>query len=98
MTAGQTLYGRNCQNCHGAQGEGGAGERLVGSPVVASVAGVVNQMLLGAVEHGMPPFNRLSDADLAAIATYVRNSWGNSHGGVTAEQVAQIRLTATPAE
>jgi len=30
------------------------------------------------MNHGMPPFGSLSDDVIAAIATYVRNSWSNS--------------------
>ena len=40
----------------------------------------------------MPPFGHLSDADVAAIATYVRNDLGNKVGdSVTAEQVKKLR-------
>jgi mono/diheme cytochrome c family protein len=33
----------------------------------------------------------LSDEDVAAVVTYVRNSWGNAAGGVTSLQVKQAR-------
>ncbi|MGV8841179.1 MAG: c-type cytochrome [Bauldia sp.] len=97
MAEGGPLYQRNCQGCHGAGGEGGAGERLIGSPVVGSVGGVVNQILLGAVEHGMPPFNRLSDREIAAISTYVRNSFTNAFGPVQPSEVTAIRAAAAGA-
>ena len=42
--------------------------------------------------HGMPPFGQvLNDDDVAAVVTYVRNSWGNAAGGVTSLQVKQAR-------
>jgi mono/diheme cytochrome c family protein len=97
MTEGQALYTRNCQPCHGAGGEGGIGERLIGSPVVGSVGGVVNQILLGSVEHGMPPFDRLTDREIAGIATYVRNSFTNAFGPVQPSEVTAIRVAAAPA-
>lgn len=97
VAAGQPLYARNCQACHGDQGQGGIGERLVNSPIVATVGGTINQILLGATEHGMPPFNRLSNEEIANIAIYIRNSWGNAYGLVTPDQVQQSR-SATPAE
>ena len=32
----------------------------------------------------MPPFGQLlNDNDIAALVTYIRNSWGNEAGGVT---------------
>ncbi|MGD9740944.1 MAG: cytochrome c [Bauldia sp.] len=93
MAAGQPLYQRNCQACHGDQGQGGAGERLVGSPIVGTVGGIINQILVGSVEHGMPPFDRLPDDEIAAIATFVRNSWGNAFGPITPDQVAAARGT-----
>ncbi len=33
----------------------------------------------------------LSDADLAAVLTYVRSSWGNSAGAVAADDVKAVR-------
>lgn len=91
LAAGQPLYQRNCQGCHGDQGQGGAGERLVGSPIVATVGGIINQILVGSVEHGMPPFDRLSNEDIATIATFVRNSFGNAFGPITPDQVQAAR-------
>jgi mono/diheme cytochrome c family protein len=39
----------------------------------------------------MPGFAALSDSDIAAVATYVRNSWGNSAPPVAKEQVRTLR-------
>jgi mono/diheme cytochrome c family protein len=33
----------------------------------------------------------LSDADLAAVITYIRTSWGNKAGAVSADDVKAIR-------
>jgi len=41
---------------------------------------------------GMPPYLlTLDDADVAAVLTHVRTSWGNHGQAVTALQVQQIR-------
>ncbi|WUR12618.1 cytochrome c [[Empedobacter] haloabium] len=40
----------------------------------------------------MPDFSAsLSDADIAAVLTYVRSSWGNGAGALTEQQVATLR-------
>ncbi|MGD9739383.1 MAG: c-type cytochrome [Bauldia sp.] len=91
MDEGADNYRRNCQVCHGDQGQGGAGPTLPTSAMVSRAGGLINQILQGSPAHGMPPFNRLSDREIASIATFVRNSWGNSFGIVTEGNVAQTR-------
>jgi hypothetical protein len=40
----------------------------------------------------MPAFGqKLNDREIAAVATYIRNSWGNHFGPVSANTVAQVR-------
>jgi len=39
----------------------------------------------------MPAFGQLSDEEVAAVATYIRNSWGNKFGGVKPEQAKAAR-------
>jgi mono/diheme cytochrome c family protein len=41
--------------------------------------------------YSMPGFAALSDAELADIATYVRNSWGNRGSAVSAKSVGNLR-------
>jgi mono/diheme cytochrome c family protein len=42
--------------------------------------------------YGMPPFGTLlSDDEVAAVLTYIRNSWGNHAAPVGAAQVNQYR-------
>ena len=46
----------------------------------------------GVVYSGvMPAFAQLSDAELAAVLTYVRNAWGNAAPAIVATQVADGR-------
>jgi nitrite reductase (NO-forming) len=43
----------------------------------------------------MPPMGQLTDDEVANLATYVVNSWGNAGGRVTKEQVAERRKSVT---
>ena len=89
---GQKVYSANCVACHQAGGTGlpPAFPPLVGSKVVAGpVEGHINQILKG--KNAMPPFASLSDTDIASVATYERNSWGNHSGDVQPAQVAAQR-------
>jgi len=39
----------------------------------------------------MPPFHDMTDREIAAVATYVRNSFGNKLGIATEEEVGGNR-------
>jgi len=91
MTAGEAVYMKNCAPCHQAKGQGEApAPPLAGDSRLRDEKLVIGQILMGG--EYMPSFGfQLSDADIAAVATYIRNSWENKHGPVTAEQVAAMR-------
>ncbi len=82
MARGEKVYQANCQACHQANGQGvqGAFPSLVGSKVVNSKADQIALLLNG--KNAMPSWKALSDVELAAVATYTKNSWGNSAGDV----------------
>ncbi len=40
----------------------------------------------------MPSFSTLQNEDIAAIATYIRNAWGNAGGEVTSRTVGSVRF------
>jgi mono/diheme cytochrome c family protein len=81
-----------CSSCHGNDGEGGIGPTLAGNEVLSSRTAVVSQILAPDEEHGqMPNFAHLSDREIAAVATYVRNAWGNAFGIVPEDTVARLR-------
>jgi mono/diheme cytochrome c family protein len=77
--------------------------KLAGSPSVQSSdpTSVVHMVLTGSrsvatdgapTAPAMPPFNwLLNDDQIAAVTTYIRNSWGNSAPEVTAGTVAKQR-------
>jgi mono/diheme cytochrome c family protein len=46
----------------------------------------------------MPAFASLSDKDAAAVATYIRNAWGNSAPAASARQVESLRRKLAAAQ
>ena len=90
MSNGRTIFAVNCSICHGRSGEGGQGVALAGNANLEDDLHVIDTIL-----HGfgyMPPFAaRLDDTEVAAVASYVRNSWGNDFGPVQPDDVAAMR-------
>jgi mono/diheme cytochrome c family protein len=81
-----------CFACHGEMGFGGAGPRFRDDPFLGITDYVVAQILIG--RGIMPSFaDKLDDRQIAAVASYIRNSWGNHFGAVKPDQVAQVRQT-----
>ncbi|MCD7060545.1 glucose/sorbosone family PQQ-dependent dehydrogenase [Pelagibacterium xiamenense] len=89
-SAGLPKFSVNCASCHGQAGGGGAGPALAGNDNLADAEHVANAIVNG---FGyMPAFgSQLSDDDIAHIATFIRNTWGNDFGIVTPDQVAAER-------
>ena len=80
---GEKIYAANCAACHQATGKGVAGAfpALDGSRIVTGPAdGQIALVLNGKPGTAMPSWKQLSDADIAAVITYTRNSWGNHSG------------------
>ena len=100
---GAKLYDQHCAQCHGAQGQGVAGAypALAGNRAVtmASTANLVQVVRNGGFApatagnprpFGMPPFVLvLNDADIAAVLTHIRGSWGNRAASVTELEVGR---------
>ena len=79
-----------CFVCHGEMGNGGAGPGLRGDPFLSITDYVVAQILLG--RNIMPAFGEaLSDQQIAQVASYIRNNWGNHFGTVDPQEVARLR-------
>lgn len=92
MTTGGQVYAANCAVCHNAMGTGGIGPALAGNSIVGDTTFVVERILNGFIEHGMPGFGGvLDDHKVAAVATYIRNSWDNDYGAVLDEEVTAQR-------
>ena len=104
---GAKLYEQHCAQCHGDHGEGvpGAYPPLAANRAVnlAVTANLVQVVLNGGFPpatagnprpFGMPPFATvLSDADIAAVLSHVRSSWGNRASAVSEFSVSQQRDT-----
>lgn len=84
------IYEKYCVGCHGDKGQGGAGAKFVGNPTLKDPRIVIVQILGGSTV--MPGFrDTLKDAEIAAVATLVRNSWGNQFGLILEADVKAIR-------
>ncbi len=105
MKMGENVYSANCTACHNSDGKGipNLAASLAGNPGLladdaSSIITTVLQGGRGAVTAGnptsgaMPSFAwKLSDEQVAAAATYLRNSWGNAAKPVSVEEVAKAR-------
>lgn len=92
LEEGGLVFRTHCSVCHGAAGQGGIGPGFVGNSQLNRTDYVVNRILDGFIDHGMPPFEGvLSDRQIAAVSTHIRNSWGNEFGPVLEEEVASER-------
>ena len=101
---GARLYASNCAACHQANGLGVTGvfPPLAGSAWVTGSPTRLVQILLHGIQgpievlgsdyNGlMPPWKQLADAEIAAIASYVRTQWGNAAAPVDEATVAAER-------
>ena len=92
VAKGEKVYAANCVACHQASGKGAGPIKPVdGSPIVldADKTKQLAILLNGANNGAMPAWKQLSDTELAAVATYTKNSWSNKTGTVV--QPAEVR-------
>lgn len=104
-SAGAAVYKERCEKCHGSSGRGSVfgGPPLAGSAVAqaADPESLINVIVYGPsvpkdVAFGgwdsMKPYaDVLSDQEVAAVSNYLRGSWGNVGGEVTADDVKRQR-------
>lgn len=104
MAAGKAEF-LVCGACHGQNGEGGpiapphAGSEWVTGPISnlirIQLRGLQGPITVAGKEYNMPggmaPMSYQTDEQIAAVATYIRNSFGNKASAVTAAQVAALR-------
>ncbi|MDP3758984.1 MAG: cytochrome c [Ramlibacter sp.] len=105
---GKQLFTTHCAACHQASGKGLPGafppldgsEWVTGEPrILANILlhGVTGEMTVaGTVFKGaMPSFQKLGDAELAAVASYVRSEWSNKAQPIGADLFVAERKAAT---
>jgi mono/diheme cytochrome c family protein len=107
MSAGQTLFVSRCSVCHALNGAGNVNYPSLSrnTLIVARNPDTVLRVILqgsqsiktprGRFGFSMPAFPVLSSRELADVTTYIRNSWGNTAGPVTAKQVKAFRKLLT---
>ena len=82
MQRGETVYKRACIACHGANGEGGVGKAIAGSPIATGpVKPHIDVLVNGVPGTAMQAFGgQLNDVEMAAVVTFTRNAFGNNMG------------------
>ena len=101
---GKAAYETNCGACHQANGQGVpnafpplaksdylmADEERAIETIIRGMTGEIT--VNGKTYNGMmPPMGHLDNETIADILTYVRNSWGNSGGETTEDEVKVVR-------
>ena len=87
---GKQVFDNTCIACHQEDGKGKPGEfpPLAGNhdlflsrefPALVVLNGLQGKLSVegGEFDNAMPPFDFLSDAEIAAVISYVRSNWGN---------------------
>jgi mono/diheme cytochrome c family protein len=105
MVAGQAIFRDQCSGCHSLDGRGVpqlfpslADSSLVRSSDPATLIRVIlrgSRSVATAAEPtapGMPSYEwQLNDAQVAAVASYIRNAWGSAAAPVSSQRVSEAR-------
>ena len=103
LAQGKAVYAQNCLTCHLADGLGvdGMNPPLAKTDYVLGDKTRLTKVLLNGLQgveidgekyRGvMPAQESLTDAQIAAVLTYVRNSFGNKASAVTVAEVKAVR-------
>lgn len=110
LPLGAQLYLDNCSACHFVTGRGADGifpalqdnPLVVGSEVHPLLSIILNGATVAGTEKRPMDLvmqgyaDRLSDSEVAELATFLRSAWGNDAPAVTAEQVGAVRAETKP--
>lgn len=102
---GEQLYVKHCSNCHQKTGTGlgrlypplASSDYLKDNSkaiVCLMKYGMKGEIIVNSVSYNktMPGVISLTDLELAEVATYINNSWGNEKGIIDVQQVsAQLK-------
>lgn len=106
MKRGQVVYNEYCKTCHQANGQGLstvypsiAGSDYIKTKGVKVITDNVVNGLKGPITVNGKKFNNVmtalptkySNADAAAVITFILNSWGNNGGIVSEADVKKVR-------
>ncbi|GAA5042913.1 hypothetical protein GCM10011506_45860 [Marivirga lumbricoides] len=100
MVAGKQLYTTHCSNCHQESGQG-LGKlypplaksdfmmQNVNRTACLIKNGIKGEIIVNNITYNqeMPALEELTNLEVAEIATYIYNSWGNERGFVTVKEV-----------
>ena len=106
---GQLLYNKHCLSCHQADGGGVPNMQppIAGGTWVKGDARALAMFVMsggfdsasrkdGENHNVMPAFARLSDAEIAAILTFIRGKFGKGAPAVSESDVAEARKNLPP--
>jgi len=85
LARGEKVYASNCAACHQPNGKGaGPIKPLDASPIVLDTdhAKQIDVILTGRNNGAMPSWKHLSDTEIAAVASFTKNSWSNKTGQI----------------
>jgi len=105
VAAGSKLYDHHCADCHQHRGEGvpriypqlANNEAIAMRYPINPIRIVVNGGFPPSTQdnprpYGMPPFGQdLNDEEIAAVVSYVRQSWGNHAPAVSPAEITSAR-------
>ena len=108
MTEGKAIYEKQCANCHQPRGEGVpriypplANNESILMPYPINA---LRMVMLGGFPpstegnprpYGMPPFQDLTNQEVASVVTFIRQSWGNNAPAVAPAEVDGARGVPT---
>lgn len=111
MDKGKKIYNAYCSTCHQANGQGMSGvypplakadylqKKSKDEIIQAVVFGLTGKIKVnGKTYNGVmtPIPGNYSSADVAAVLTYVYNSWGNPGTTVTVQDVDKVKKAGKP--
>jgi mono/diheme cytochrome c family protein len=103
IAQGKAVYTETCLSCHQADGGGvdGMNPPLIKTSYVLGDKTRIVKVVLNGLQgvdidgeeynNAMPSYDFLTDQQIAAVLTYVRNSFGNKATAISAAEVKAIR-------